>query len=275
MIAQPSIDFLRQKAKQVRQRIFETALAHGGHIATSFSCTEILVSLYYDGALSHRPGQPDWQARDRFILSKGHAETGLYAVLADCGYFAQDLLDTCYRQNDCRLGGHPDFSIPGVEITSGALGHGLGIGAGITLAAKRDGKMHFQFVLLGDAECTEGAVWESALFAAKQQLNQLVAIIDRNHIGSIDFTANYTHLEPFEEKWRAFGWQTRSCNGHDFESLREMLMFAKNREDKRPLVVIADTVKGKGVDFMENDPIWHVKSPQSEKEIFDARTQLK
>lgn len=275
MTANPSIDILIQKARQIRQCVFETAISNGGHIASSFSCTEILVSLYYDGALNHRPDNPGWQPRDRFVLSKGHAETGLYVVLSDLGYFPKQWLNGCYRRNDCRLGGHPDISIPGVEITSGALGHGLGIGAGITLAAMLDGRKHIQYVLLGDAECTEGAVWETALFAAKQDLNQLVAIVDRNHIGSIDFTANYTQLEPFEHKWRAFGWQTVTCNGHDFVSLREAFMFAKRRSDKRPLAIIAETVKGKGIDFMENDPIWHVKTPESEHEISNARAQLK
>jgi transketolase len=271
---QSSIDILAFKANQIRTQVLEMVIRNGGHIASSFSCVEILVSLYYDGFLKVRPERPTWPIRDRFILSKGHAETVYYAILADRGFFPADWLSCNYRQGDCRLGGHPDRSIPGVEVSTGSLGHGLGLAAGISFAAKLDAKDHNQFVLLGDAECTEGAVWEAALFAAKHQLNHLIAIVDRNHIGSIDYTANYTQLEPMCDKWQAFGWHVLSCDGHSFSELRHALTAACHPENKKPRVIIAETVKGKGIDFMENDPIWHVKALVDKGEIASARKQL-
>jgi len=250
-------------------------LKTGGHIVSSFSCVDILVALYFGGILKVAPENPEWEERDRFILSKGHGETALYAVLASKGFFPEEWIDTSYRRNDCRLGGHPDVKTPGVEVTSGALGHGLGLAAGISLAAKMDGKSHLQFVLLGDAECTEGSVWEAALFASKQGLDNLIAIIDRNHIGSIDFTENYTSLEPFPDKWKAFGWAVRSCDGHNFKDLLDVFNYSKTHENKKPLVVIAETVKGKGVSFMENSPVWHACALTKEDEIRQAREELR
>jgi transketolase len=265
---------LHQKAGQLRCRILEMGIASGGHIASAFSCVEILVALYHGGIIridSKRPTHPE---RDRFIMSKGHGETGLYAVLADMGFFSRKWLDTCYRKGNCRLGGHPDHKIPGVEISSGSLGHGLGIGAGLALAARMDGLSRKHIVLLGDAECTEGSVWEAAMFAAKQGLYNLVAVVDRNHIGSLDYTVNYTGLEPFDAKWRAFGWETHICDGHSIEKLLEGFGIADSFDRTRPFVLIAETVKGKGVSFMENDPIWHVKNLSDTDEIACARREL-
>lgn len=271
----PPKDILVYKANQIRHQVLEMVIRNGGHIASSYSCVEILVSLYYDGFLSIKPELPDWPLRDRFILSKGHAETVFYAILADRGFFPVDWLLCFYRQADCRLGGHPDRAIPGVEVSTGSLGHGLGVAAGISLSAKQDAKDHNQFVLLGDAECTEGSVWEAALFAAKHQLNHLIAIVDRNHIGSIDHTANYTQLEPMCDKWKAFGWHVLSCDGHSFSELRHALLAACHPENTKPSVIIAETVKGKGINYMENDPIWHVKALVDKDEIASARKQLK
>ena len=265
---------LEKKANELRNRILDMGLKSGGHIASPFSCVEILVALYYGGILEINPKNPEWEERDRFILSKGHGGTGLFAILADLGFFPSNWIDTSYRRGDCRLGGHPDHKTPGVEITSGSLGHGLGLAAGISMAAKMDGKTHFQYVLMGDAECTEGSVWETALFASKHELNNLIAIVDRNHIGSIDFTTNYTKLEPFADKWESFNWEVTTINGHSFEELLSTFKYAKARDSKQPFVVIAETIKGKGVSFMENEPIWHVKLLTDEEEIKQAKKEL-
>lgn len=269
-----NVQELKKKANQIRNLILEMVIRDGGHIASSFSCTEILVVLYYGGILQIDPQNPEAENRDRFILSKGHAETVLYAILSDKGFFPRDWIVNCYRKGECRLGGHPDHKIPGVEITSGSLGHGLGISSGISLAAKMDGKDHYQYVLMGDAECTEGSVWEAALFAAKHELNNLIAIIDRNHIGSLDFIENYTRLDSLAEKWKSFGWETLQIDGHDFTQLRETLVGVKERSNNAPVVIIAETIKGKGVSFIENDPRWHVKSLTDEVQIQQARTEL-
>jgi transketolase len=266
---------LRRKANQIRNNILEMCVRTGGHIVSSLSCVDILVTLYYGGILDIDPKDPEWENRDRFFLSKGHGETALYTVLADMGFFPAKWIETSYRQGKCRLGGHPDSRIPGVEVTSGSLGHGLGLAAGLSLAAKMDKKPNLQFVLMGDAECTEGSIWEAALFASKHGLNNLVAVIDRNHIGSLDYTKNYTSLEPFGEKWESFGWETTTCNGHNFEELHHALRYVRLRESKQPLVLIAETVKGKGVSFMENDPSWHVRSLSSEEEIIQAKEDLR
>jgi transketolase len=265
---------LEHKANQIRKKVLQMCISTGGHIVSSLSCVDILVSLYYGHNLNVDPSVPEWEDRDRFLLSKGHGETALYAVLADLGFFPVSWLETRYRRGDCFLGGHPDRAIPGVEITSGSLGHGLGIAAGISLAAKMDNKNHFQFVLMGDAECTEGSVWEAAMFAGKHELDKIVAIVDRNHIGSIDFTDNFTGLEPFGDKWKSFGWETVVCNGHDFNQLDGAFRYARSRDTCTPLIIIAETVKGKGISFMENDPTWHVRSLNRKEEIKMAIEEL-
>jgi transketolase len=266
---------LQAIASKIRNRILEMCIACGGHLASSFSCVEILTVLYYGGVLKINPLNPEMPDRDRFILSKGHAETALYAILSYKGFFPDSLLNTEYRRGECLLGGHPDRSIAGIEVTTGALGHGLGIAAGIALAAKMDSVENWHFVLMGDAECSEGSVWEAAMFAAKHKLNRLIVIVDRNHIGCTDFTENYTGLEPFTDKWQAFGWSVKKCNGHDMPSLKRTVEQAKNEKCKKPKVIIADTIQGKGISFIENDPIWHVRSLSTEQEISTARNEVK
>jgi transketolase len=266
---------LKRRAIRIRKKILDMCLRSGGHIVSSFSCVDILVALYYGDVLKVDSKNPEWEDRDRFILSKGHGETALYAVLSDKGFFPAEWTETSYRQNDCCLGGHPDIKTPGIEVTTGALGHGLGLAAGISLAARMDGKSHLQFVLMGDAECTEGSVWEAALFASKHKLNNLIVIIDRNRIGSIDFIENYTSLEPFSDKWRAFGWAVTTCNGHDFGELLQALHNARKQADTRPHVILAETVKGKGISFMENDPCWHARALTKEDEIQLAKEELR
>jgi transketolase len=272
--SQVDIAGLEHKANQIRNKILQMCIRTGGHIVSSLSFVDILVTLYYGGNLNFDANNPEWENRDRFLLSKGHGETALYAVLADLGFFPASWLETRYRRGDCHLGGHPDIEIPGVEITSGSLGHGLGLATGISLSAKMDNKAHLQFALMGDAECTEGSVWEAALFASKHRLNNLIAIVDRNRIGSIDFTENFTSLEPFCDKWKSFGWETTVCNGHDCKELHEAFQYARSSDTSQPLMIIAETIKGKGIPFMENDPTWHVRSLSSEEEIIRATEAL-
>jgi len=266
---------LKKKSNEIRNKILDMSIASGGHIASSLSCVDILVSLYYGGVLRFNPKKPEWNKRDRFILSKGHAEMALYAILADLGFFSYKWINNCYRQGECHLGGHPDFSIPGVEISSGSLGHGLGIGAGISLSAKMDGEKHIQYVLMGDAECTEGVIWETALFASKHELENLIAIIDRNHISALEHTEDFTNLEPFLEKWKAFGWDAIAVDGHSCMELIMVLKKNLDRKRNKPLVIIAETVKGKGISFMENDPMWHVLSLNKKEDIIQAKKELK
>jgi transketolase len=265
------IEELRAKAASLRRTILGMCAESGGHLVSSFSCVEILVALYHGGGLRLRPERSGWTDVDRFILSKGHAETALFAVLADLRYFPREWLQSSYRRNGCMLGGHPDHRVPGVEVTSGSLGHGLGIAAGMALAARLDGRDQRIYTLLGDAECTEGSVWEAAMFAAHRQLDNLVAIIDRNGLGCLDFTDNYTGLEPLADKWRAFGWEVHCVEGHSFEQLLAATRPPANAGSGRPRAIIAKTVKGKGVSFLENDPSWHVRQISAREAVAAER----
>ncbi len=265
---------LKRKANDIRNKVFEMCLCSGGHLASSFSCLDILVSLYHGGILRVDPKNPKWRERDRFILSKGHGETVFYAVLADMGFFPEELIRSSYRRGSCFLGGHPDKYIPGVEVTTGALGHGLGIACGLSLAAKMDDQKHIQFVLMGDSECTEGSVWEAAMFASKYALDNVIAIVDRNRIGSIDFTENFATLEPFADKWNAFGWDVHICKGHDFDDIANALHSARTSVSRKPQLVIAETIKGKGISFVENNPAWHARSVSGDDEIQRAKQEL-
>jgi len=271
------VNFLKElyeKARAIRIKILQMCISSGGHIASAFSCIDIMVALYYGGVLKFNSSNPGWDERDKFILSKGHGEAALYAILADVGFFPEEWIETRYRKGDCFLGGHPDKCIPGVETTTGALGHGLGIAAGISLATKMDGKNHLQFVLLGDTECTEGSIWEAALFASQHKLNNLIVIVDRNHISALDFTKNFTTLEPFVGKWESFGWEVATVDGHDYEKLTEVFKYARSRIDNRPFTIIAETTKGKGISFIENDPVWHTRTLSGEEEIRCALEEL-
>lgn len=265
---------VRKKAGELRRRIVEVCAERGGHIASSLSCIEIIAELYFGGMLRHDPADPAWPGRDIFIMSKGHGELALYAVLAARGFFPEEWLRTRYRHGDCLLGGHPDRRVPGVEATTGALGHGLGIAAGHALACCKDGRDTFHFVLMGDAECTEGSIWETALFAARHELANLVGIVDRNRISACDFTEHFTALEPFARKWRSFGWEVRELDGHDVDRLHDAFDYARSARPRRPLVVIANTVKGKGVSFIENNPAWHNKSLDTPEEVALALAQV-
>jgi transketolase len=264
---------LAWKAAWVRREILEMISRAGkGHIGGSLSCADILVALYAGGILRHRPGEPHWPGRDRFILSKGHAVEALYATLSLSGYFTADVLGT-YGADGSILGGHPDRTIPGVEVSTGSLGHGLGIGSGLALAARHLQRDDLTIVLLGDGECYEGSIWEGAQFAAHHRLTNLIAIVDRNHQITVDATEACNRLEPFADKWRAFGWEAREVDGHSFAELKGVLGQAHTKCGQRPLVVIANTKKGKGVSFMEQSIGWHHQVPKGDQ-LAHARYDL-
>jgi len=268
-----NVDELRKKANWVRNQILEMIVsANKGHIGGAFSCADILITLYYGGILRFDPDNPHWSERDRFILSKGHSSVAVYAILADLGFFAVSELNS-FCQEGSMLGGHPDRSIPGIEADTGSLGHGLGIAAGLALSAKIDKKDYMTVALLGDGECQEGSVWEAAMFSQQHQLNNLVVIVDRNRQGVTDFTEDSTGLEPFAEKWRGFNWDVKEINGHSFEELLGAFQDFRSFSSPKPLVVIANTIKGKGVSFMERKLAWHHGVPTGE-ELKIARREL-
>ncbi|MBQ3705497.1 MAG: transketolase [Clostridia bacterium] len=242
-----------------------THLSRGSHIGSVFSAAEIIAVLYAS-VLHVDPANPGMPDRDRMILSKGHAGSSVYSALAETGFFPVEELKTHYA-NGSRLSGHVSHKgVPGVEVSTGALGHGLAIGTGMALGAKMDGALWRTVVVLGDGECDEGAVWESALQAAQFGLDRLVAVVDYNHMQSLDFVEKTLRLEPFENKWKDFGWNALSCDGHDTDRLKEAFAWAwGNAESGKPSVILAHTVKGKGVSFMENNILWHYRTPQGEE----------
>ena len=252
---------LEWKAAFLREHIVGTALKAGkGHVAPALSWVEIAVTLFYGGFLNFRANEPHWEGRDRFILSKGHGCLTLYAMLADLGFFPMSELST-FVKGGSRLAGHPDPDIPGVEVLSGSLGHGLGVGAGYCMGARLDQANWKTFVLLGDGECQEGSIWEAAGFASHHRLRNLIAIVDRNRLGASDFTEEVLQLEPLAERWKAFGWEVCEVDGHSFKELAETFTFIRSEKHDRPIVILANTTKGKGLDFREGDPAWHHRLP--------------
>jgi len=251
-------------AKRLRCHIITMiGKAGSGHPGGSLSAVEILTALYFK-VLKHKPQDPNWPDRDRFILSKGHAAPALYATLAECGYFPVDELATL-RQLDSRLQGHADRTVtPGVEMSAGALGQGLSFAIGVALAGRLNLKDYGVYVLLGDGECDEGQVWEAAMAAAHFKVDNLVAIVDNNGQQIGGWNRDVMNLEPFNKKWRAFGWQVIEVDGHSIPQLIQA--FDQSRKIKRqPTVIIAHTIKGKGVSFMENNPDFHGKAPNAEE----------
>ncbi|MCK4788054.1 MAG: transketolase [Desulfobacteraceae bacterium] len=264
---------LEEKANYIRNLILDMCVkAKTGHVTSSFSCTELLVALYYGGILSYDVSNPKWEGRDKFILSKGQASPILYVILADLGFFPKSALNK-FCQADGMFGVHLQNDVPGVEITAGSLGHGLGIAAGLALAAKMDGNSYLTFALLGDGECYEGSIWESAMFASHHNLKNLIAIVDRNQLCVTGFTEDIVRLNPLREKWESFGWEALSINGHSFEEIFQVLEGVRTRKSNKPLVIIANTIKGKGVSFMENVPLWHGIAPKG-KQARIAKAEL-
>ncbi|MBC8489111.1 MAG: transketolase [Bacteroidetes bacterium] len=235
----------------------------GSHIGSALSIADILAVLYSD-VMNIDPSDPNKRDRDRFILSKGHAGAVLYAVLAEVGFFPLKKLETHY-QDGSDLSGHISHkNVPGVELSTGSLGHGLSVGVGMAKAAKLDNKSHGTFVLLSDGECDEGSNWEAAMFASHHKLDNLVAIIDYNKIQSLDSVSNTLKLEPFKEKWESFGCSVQEVDGHDHNQLTSVLVDIPFKRNK-PSVIIAHTIKGKGVSFMENKVLWHYRCPKGEE----------
>jgi transketolase len=253
---------LEKKANYIRQRLLDMCIRAGtGHVTSSFSCTEILVALYHGGILRYDAANPKWPERDRFILSKGQASPLLYVILADVGFFPEGELEK-FCQADGSFGVHLQSDVPGVEITAGSLGLGFGIAAGMALAARMDGKDYRTFTLIGDGECYEGSMWEAAMFAGHHRLSNLITIMDRNWLCVTDFTENCVRLDPLDKKWEAFGWEVVSIDGHSFADIKSAITRADSPLLDKPLLIIANTVKGKGVSFMENVPLWHGLAPK-------------
>ena len=249
--------------KVIRRHIVEmTAAAGSGHPGGSLSAVEILTALYFK-VLRHDPQDPDWVQRDRFVLSKGHCTPVLYSTLAEAGYFPVDELST-FRQFNSRLHGHCHNTTPGVEHCSGSLGQGLSIGVGMALGSRLNGSPSNVYVLLGDGECDEGQIWEAAMSASHFGLDNLTVIVDRNRIQNDRWTHEAMNLEPLPDKWSAFGWDVHEVDGHDLGQVAEALDNASARDGRRH-AIIAATVKGKGVSFMENNPDFHGKAPNADE----------
>lgn len=265
--------FLKKKARWVRQQILEMSLrAKSGHVTSSFSCTDILVALYYGNILRVDPKNPEWPDRDIFLMSKGQSGIALYPILADLGFFPVEDLKN-FAGPGSHISVHIGKDIPGSEIVSGSLGHGLGIACGFALADKMDLHNRLVVTLLGDAECYEGSVWEAAMFAAHHRLNNMVGIIDRNQMGVLDFTESSLELNPMDEKFKAFGWEVKTIDGHSFDEIFLAFKDVRARRTNKPLMIIANTVKGKGVSFMENALFWHYRVPEGDQ-IEAARKEL-
>lgn len=255
---------LKRKSYELRMMMLQMCIQAGtGHTTSSLSCIDILVTLYYGQILRFDANKPQWEERDRLICSKGQASPGLYVCLADLGFFPREDLAS-FAQEGGKFGVHLQKDVPGVELTVGSLGQGFGVAAGIAMGARMNRMDYLVFALLGDGECYEGSIWETAMFAGHNRLNNLVAIIDRNYMCVTDFTENLAKLEPFEAKWASFGWDVARVDGHSFEEMLQVFHPLRSRRSSRPLIVIADTVKGQGVECMSNIPLWHGRAPEGE-----------
>lgn len=255
-----------------RHGIEMTHLSHGSHIASILSVADIIGVLYAD-IIKVFPHDPKNEERDRFVLSKGHAGAAIYAALAEKGFFDREILKSHY-QNGSILSGHVSHKgVPGVDASTGSLGHGLSYAVGMALALKKQGRNNKVYVVLGDGECDEGAVWEAALMANQYGLDNLVAIIDRNQMQSLDFTEKTARLEPFDAKWQAFNWSVKTVDGHDHKALTAA--FKDAQQAQGPAVIIANTIKGKGISFMELNILWHYRFPHVGSEYDQAINELK
>jgi transketolase len=246
-----------------------THVSKGSHIAAVLSVADIVAVLYADIARVG-PGMLRDPNRDRVILSKGHAGAAIYSALAETGFMDPAVLLTHYADGSTLSGHVSHKGVPGVEFSTGSLGHGLAVGAGMALAGKIDARDYRVFVILGDGECDEGSVWEAAMFSAHHGLRNLAAVVDYNKMQSLKTCEETIRLEPFADKWRSFGWEVREADGHDHSALKAALA---GNDTEKPLCVLAHTVKGKGVSFMENNILWHYRSPQGE-EYLAARREL-
>jgi len=255
------------RGRSVRRKIVQIAATAGrAHMASAFSIIEIVLVLY-DKIMKYDAQNPSWDARDRFILSKGHGCLGLYPVLAEKGFFPEEeLFKFCSSKGI--LGGHPEhLRVPGIEASTGALGHGLSLGMGMALRAKMDQLDYKTFVLVGDGECNEGSVWEAALGAAKHRLDNLIVLVDYNKHQSYGPVKEICNLEPFVDKWKSFGWEVREVDMDQPHQLETLLSSEVNYDGKKPIAIICHTIKGKGISFCENNLEWHHKSKLTPEEI--------
>jgi len=260
------IDRMKEKSKELRRAVLDMCIkAKTGHLTSSYSCIEIMVYLYYSGLFDFKT--------DTFILSKAQASPLLYAILADLGYFDKSFLDG-FAQKGGMFGVHLQNTVPGVKITAGSLGHGFGIACGIALGHKLDKELPLTIVLMGDGECYEGSVWETAMFASHNRLNNLVVIVDRNYQDATSFTEDQLSLEPLDEKWKSFGWNVEKIDGHNFEDLDKSLNRLRRRKNTKPTVIIAETIKGNGIDYISCKPLWHARAPVSVEDINICNIQL-
>ncbi len=254
---------LEAKASKIRRDVIKLIFdAKTGHTGGALSSTDIMTALYYK-VMTVDPCEPEMENRDRFILSKGHSVEPLWCTLADKGFIQEDELKT-FSSFGTRLIGHPNNKVAGVEMNTGSLGHGLSVGSGMALAAKKNGLSYRTFVLMGDGEQAEGSVWEGAMFASHYKLDNLVAIVDRNKLQISGSTEDVMGLEPFAAKWSAFGWAVVEVDGNDMEQLIEVLAQEAMVEGK-PKLIVANTIKGKGVSFIENQAAWHHKVPTADE----------
>lgn len=259
-----STEELKNKAKEIRRDIIQMIYdANSGHPGGSLSIADMIAALYFN-VLNHDPADPNWEDRDRFILSKGHACPAMYSAMAKTGYFPHEELKTL-RKIDSRIQGHPEVrKLSGIEASTGSLGQGLSIGAGLALGAKMQGKNYRTFVMTGDGELNEGQIWEAALFCGNKKIDNLVVIVDSNKQQLDGWIADIAPLEPLDDKWKSFGWEVIEIDGHDMDQILEAFQKAETIKGK-PTVIIANTIKGKGVSFMENNLDFHGAAPTKDQ----------
>lgn len=259
------VDEINAKCRKLKYETLQMCLGAGhGHVTSAFSCTEILVALYYD-LMNIDRNNPKWEDRDRFIMSKNHASIMLYPIFADLGWIDSDKLNE-FGKDGVIIGSHSKMQIPGIDFAGGALGIGFGAACGMAYAAKCDGKSWKTYCLVGDGECYEGSIWESAMFAGHNKLSNLIAFLDRNRLCITDFNEKLVKQEPFDDKWRSFGWYVDRIDGHDVAAIIDSVHKVEtNNPDGKPVMIICDTIKGHGVDFMADRLYWHGMIPKGEK----------
>ncbi|HJO77208.1 MAG TPA: transketolase [Pelagibacteraceae bacterium] len=267
-----SLDFLKNKSQWLRKEIFEMVIrVNQGHIASALSQTEILISLFYGGIMRYKNKQPNWDSRDRLIISKGHSAMGIYPILADIEYFDKIELKK-YGTPEGILRIYGDKSIPGIDSTSGSLSQAPGIACGFGIACKRDNKDINSFLVLSDGEHYEGSLWESAMFASHNKLDNLIFIVDRNKQIILGKSEECLRLEPLADKWKSFGWNVHNIDGHNYSELLNA-MNKGLKKNGHPTVIIANTIKGKGISYMEDVTRWHNTMPNNDQ-IIQARKDL-
>ena len=273
-----NINSLKKKCQDLRLKNLDICYKSGGHISTCLSTVEILVAIYYSSIFKFNPKKPKDSSRDYFILSKGHGCEIVYLILADLGFYSNNYFNNNYRKNNFDFAGHINSKVNGVEFSSGSLGHGLGFGSGIALSNKFKKNNLKTIVLMGDAECTAGSVWEAANFCSFNNLNNILTVVDFNKIGATENISSFSDPKLLEKKWVSFGWNVINVeDGNDLNSLIKAYKKFVNNKNK-PTVILANTIKGKGIKMLENDPIWHTKQIDNtnyEKALKDLKNSFK